>query len=227
MKLKPRPQVVYSDQQPREKLIEKGPEFLTDEELLAIILGTGNHENSALNLAKNMLAECEYALDYLARMSYEELREFKGIGPAKAVSILSVFELSRRKATNHQKWFKIQSSKDAYDCLKFLEDSYKEEFWVIYLNRGNRVIKKERISSGGINATVVDVRIILSKALKLHASGLICAHNHPSGNPNPSQSDEQLTRKIKEASKLLDIQLLDHLIIAGKTYTSFADEGMI
>lgn len=218
-----------AEDRPREKLLLKGTSALSDTELIAILLGTGTASLSAVDVAKNILQSVGNNLDDLARLSVKDLMKIKGIGEAKAITIVSALELGRRRKETHAlERPKITGSKDAFEILKGdLMDIQHEEFWLLLLNRANRVLKKHRISSGGIHGTVADPKIIFKIALEEPASGIIVAHNHPSGNLTASQQDIELTKKLKEAGKLLEIQLLDHLIIAGKKYYSFADEGIL
>ncbi|MFT6036356.1 MAG: DNA repair protein RadC [Marivirga sp.] len=214
---------------PREKLIDKGRSVLSEAELIAILIGSGTKSLSAIDVAKNILAAVDNNLNHLATLSVKDLMKFKGIGQAKAVSIVSALELGRRrKATDGVKKPKITSSLSAYEVLKpHLWDLPHEEFWVIYLNRANQVISLKQISSGGIAGTVADVRMIFKAALECLASSLILAHNHPSGNRQPSQADIQLTKKMKEAGQLIEVAVLDHIIFAEQHYFSFADEAMM
>jgi DNA repair protein RadC len=218
-----------AEDRPREKLLLKGTSALSDTELIAILLGTGTSSMSAVDVAKNILQNVGYNLDELARLSVKDLMKIKGIGEAKAITIVSALELGRRrKESGTQEKQKLTSSTDAYDLIKGdLMDLPHEEFWVIMLNRSNRILKKHKISLGGVHGTVADPKIIFKAALEELASGIIVAHNHPSGNLTPSQQDIDLTKKLKESGKLLEIQLLDHLIVAGKNYYSFADEGVL
>lgn len=218
-----------AEDRPREKLLLKGTAALSDTELIAILLGTGTASMSAVDVAKNILKSVDNNLDALAKLTVKDLTKIKGIGAAKAITIVSALELGRRrKAVSTQERPKISASKDAYEQLKGeLIDIPHEEFWMLMLNRAHRIIKKQKISLGGVHGTVADPKIIFKVALDELASGIIVAHNHPSGNLTPSQQDIDLTKKLKEAGKLLEIQLLDHLIIAGKNYYSFADEGLL
>lgn len=218
-----------AEDRPREKLLLKGTSALSDAELIAILLGTGTASLSAVDLAKNVLQHVGNNLDDLAKLSVKDLTKIKGIGEAKAITIISALELGRRrKEIQTADRPKISGSQDAYDQLKgVLMDLSHEEFWILLLNRANRILKKQQISLGGMHGTVADPKIIFKIALEEKASGLIVAHNHPSGNLTASQQDIELTRKLKEGGKLLEIQILDHLIIAGKNYFSFADEGML
>ncbi|MEY5040629.1 MAG: repair protein RadC [Bacteroidota bacterium] len=212
---------------PREKLMEKGADVLTDAELLAIILGSGSAKESALDLAKKIIRVIG-SLDKLAKASVNDLTKISGIGPAKAISIISVFELGRRRKSDAEIITKISSSNDAYQILKSnLCDLPHEEFWILLLNRANVPVKKIKLSKGGVAGTVVDVKIIVKEAINELASGIIIFHNHPSGNLDPSTADIQITKKIKEALLLVEINLLDHIIITPKSYYSFADEGRL
>ena len=207
----------------------KGTSALSDAELLAILIGSGTATLSAVDVAKAILQHVRNDLNELARLSAKDLMKIKGIGEAKAIAIVAAIELGRRrKELDLTEKPKIGGSKDAFDLLAGdLIDLPREEFWVLLLNRANRVVKKKRVSEGGVSGTVADPKIIFKLALEELASGLIVAHNHPSGNLQPSQNDIELTRKLKEAGKMMEIQLLDHLIVAGKKYYSFADEGLL
>ncbi len=217
------------EDRPREKLLLKGTSALSDAELVAILIGSGTPKMSAVELSKKILLQGNNNLNELARLSVKDLIKIKGIGEAKAITIVAALELGRRrKEQDPEEKPKITSSKDAFDLLKGeMMDLPKEEFWVLLMNRANRVTKKKRVSEGGVSGTVADPKIIFKLALEELASGIIVAHNHPSGNLQASQSDIDLTRKLKEAGKFLEIQLLDHIIIANQKYLSFADEGMI
>ncbi|CAM1352533.1 RadC family protein [Tenacibaculum insulae] len=217
------------DDRPREKLMLKGKSALSDAELVAILIGSGSREESAVSLSKKILISVNNDLNALAKLSIEELMRFKGIGEAKAISIITALELGKRKQFEEgDTIIKIKSSLDAATIFTpFLEDLEHEEFWVLYLNNSNKVLANHQLSKGGFTATLVDIRLLYKKALKLSAVGIIVAHNHPSGKLAPSKSDIQLTNKIKEAGITLDIKLLDHLIITEKTYFSFADEGIL
>ncbi len=217
------------DDRPREKLILKGKSALSDAELIAILLGSGTSSLSAVDVAKKVLQSSDNNLHELARLTVKDLVKIKGIGEAKALTIVAALELGRRrKELENNEKPKITGSKDAYDLVKAdLMDMSHEEFWIILLNRANRVIKKSQISQGGVAGTVADPKIIFKMALDELASGIILAHNHPSGNLTASQADLDLTKKLREAAKLLDIQVLDHIIVAGQEYLSFADEGLL
>jgi DNA repair protein RadC len=217
------------DDRPREKLILKGKSALSDAELIAILLGSGTSSMSAVDVAKKVLQSSDNNLHELARHTVKDLVKIKGIGEAKALTIVAALELGRRrKELENNEKPKITGSKDAYDIVKAdLMDISHEEFWIVLLNRANRVIKKSQISQGGVAGTVADPKIIFKLALDELASGIILAHNHPSGNLTASQADLDLTKKLREAAKFLDIQVLDHIIVAGQKYLSFADEGLL
>lgn len=207
----------------------KGTTALTDAELIAILIGTGSRKLSAVDLAKKILEGVGNQLHELAKLSVIDLTSVKGIGSAKAISIVAALELGRRrKDTDVREKQKIGSSREAFDQIAGdLMDLPHEEFWVLLLNRANRLIRKSRVSEGGVSGTVADPKVIFKLAINHLASGIIVAHNHPSGNRTASQSDMDLTKKLKEAGKFLEVQLLDHLIICGPKYFSFADEGLM
>jgi len=217
------------DDRPREKLLSKGIGSLSNAELIAILIGSGSSEQNAVELSKSILKASENDLHQLALLSIKELQKFKGIGEAKAITIVSALELGRRrKASKAKKLNTISSSRDVYDYIyPYLVDVSHEEFWIILLNRANKIIKGKQISSGGISATIVDAKLIFKEALSFNSSAIILIHNHPSGNINASKEDINLTKKIKEAGKFLDITILDHLIFTNHNYISFADEGMM
>ncbi len=214
---------------PREKLLAKGKSALSEAEMIAILIGSGNLEESAVELSKRILNSVDNNLVELGKLDVNALCKFKGIGEAKAISIIAALELGRRR--NEQttpERESITSSKQAFNLLHpILADLPHEEFWLIFLNRANKVIKKQAISKGGVAGTVVDAKMIFKPAVENLASSVILCHNHPSGNRTPSQEDIALTRKIKEAGKLLDISVHDHIIIANDNYYSFADEGFL
>jgi DNA repair protein RadC len=217
------------EDRPRERLWSKGPSSLSDAELLAILIGSGTRNHSALDLARELLAMAGNSLGDLGRLSAGEIRKIRGLGEAKAVTIAAALELGRRrKIAETGENPQIRSSSDVYNIMcPVMEDLPHEEFWILFLNRANRVTGRMKISQGGVSGTVTDVRIVMKKAIESLASGLVICHNHPSGNNSPSDSDIRITQKIKEAGALMDIQLLDHLIIAGKDYYSFADNGAL
>jgi len=217
------------EDRPREKLLGKGRAALTDAELIAILLGSGTVSLTAVDVAKIILKEVNNDLHELARLSVKDLQKFKGIGEAKAITIISALELGRRRkeAETIQKP-KVTCSEDAYNYIKpDLLDLPHEEFWVILLNRANHIIKKQPVSSGGVSGTIADPKLIFKIALENLASGIILAHNHPSGNLKPSEADILLTSKLKTAGKFLDLPILDHLIFTNDSYYSFADEGKL
>lgn len=217
------------EDRPREKLVLKGKASLSEAELIAILIGSGTATMSAVDLSKHILAEVENNLHALAKLSVADLMKFKGIGEAKAISIVSALELGRRRKSHEPKQRPvINASKLAYELMQpELMDLDHEQFWIILLDRTNRVIKKAYISSGGIAGTVVDMKIIFKIAFESLASGMILTHNHPSGNLKPSEQDIRLTKKIHEAGRLLEIPILDHIIFTDHGYFSFADESML
>jgi len=217
------------EDRPREKLLLKGKSALSDAELIAILIGSGTKSLSAVDVGKIILTKANNNLNELARFSVSDLKKIKGIGEAKAISIVSALELGRRrKEAEFVDKIKITCSNDIYELMKpELLDIPKEEFWTILLNRANRLIKKEQVSSGGISGTVADPKVIFKSALDHYASSIILIHNHPSGNLKPSQADINLTNKMKEAGKLLEIPVLDHIIFGDENYLSFADEGLL
>ncbi|MGA9212674.1 RadC family protein [Kaistella sp.] len=217
------------DDRPREKFLLKGKNSLSDAELLAIIMGSGNREDSAVELARKIFDSVGNNWHNLSLLRISDLMKFKGIGEAKAISIAVSLEIGRRRAAQEvPEKTQISSSKESYNILlPYLSDLHTEEFWAIYLNQNNRVLGKSKLSSGGINQSVVDVRILFKTALEHLATGLIIAHNHPSGNLKPSSEDIRITKQITDAGKILNIQLLDHLIISQNAYLSFADENLL
>ncbi|OEY72883.1 RadC family protein [Salegentibacter salarius] len=217
------------DDRPREKLLHKGKVSLSDAELIAILIGSGSRNESAVQLSKRILASTGNQLSDLGKLSVKKLCEFKGIGPAKAVSIVAAMELGRRRRTEEAlEKKKITSSASVFELMQpIIGELYHEEFWIIYLNNSNKVIEQLQLSKGGITGTLVDVRITLRKALEVGATSIILAHNHPSGTLKPSEADKQLTQKLKTAAQSLDIKVLDHLIVTEKSYFSFADEGVL
>ena len=217
------------EDKPREKLLLKGKAALINAELLAILIGSGTPKVTAVELCTEIMNFVNNDLSQLGKLSVKDLMKFKGIGEAKAITIVASMELGRRRqAENLPNISKIKSSKDIYHILLAdLSDLISEEFWVIYLNNSNKVIGKEKLSAGGITGTVVDVRLLFKSAIDRLATSIILAHNHPSGTLRPSQADIKLTNKVKEAGKILDVQLLDHLIVADTGYYSFADEGSL
>ncbi|MDE5844595.1 MAG: DNA repair protein RadC [Muribaculaceae bacterium] len=221
------------DDKPREKALANGIETLSSTELLAIIFGSGMKGKSVVDLSREILSGVENRLDRLAQMSIQSLSSrYAGIGPAKAISLAAAIELGRRCQreieTNRDKDVAITGSDSIYCEMRHnVENLQHEEFWAVYLSRSNKIIGKERISKGGVAMTVVDVKIILKSALDRLASGVVLVHNHPSGNKMPSVQDDNITNRVKEASKLLDINMLDHLIITSSGYFSYHDEGRL
>ncbi len=217
------------DDRPREKMIQKGRDVLSNAELIAILIGSGSRNESAVDLSKRILSAVGNDLHLLSSLSIKDLTAFKGIGEAKAVTIAAALELGRRrKAAEIKEAVKISSSKHAFDVLyPYLSDLDHEQFYVVLLRRNNTVIDTVRISQGGVTGTVVDARIIFKAAIEKLASSIVLAHNHPSGNLSPSQADIRLTDQLTQGAKLLDIIVMDHLILAGQSYYSFADENMI
>jgi DNA repair protein RadC len=217
------------DDQPREKLLNSGQKSLSDAELIAILLRSGSRGETALALSKRILNDYNQDLYALGKVSLSELMEYKGVGEAKAITLISALELGRRRQhIPENKIDAIQSSNDAYTYIAAkLQDLLQEEFWVILLNQASKPIKTLKISSGGVSQVVVDPRIIMKQAISQLASSLILIHNHPSGNLKPSRQDIDLTNKLKEGAALFNIRLLDHLIITDNNYFSFADDGMI
>ncbi|GAA4278182.1 RadC family protein [Aquimarina mytili] len=214
---------------PREKLIAKGKNTLTDAELIAILIGSGNRNESAVTLSKRILASVDHKIDALSKLSVKQLMGFKGIGEAKAIAIVAGLELGRRRREEDSLIVpKITSSKDAFNVFyPMLGDLDHEEFWVLFLNNAKKVIQKKQISLGGKTSTVVDPRIIFRSALECGATSIILGHNHPGGSIDPSLSDKNITQKLKQAGFSLDIIVLDHLIITEKNYFSFADESIL
>lgn len=217
------------EDRPREKLQLKGKAVLTDAELIAILIGSGSRSLSAVDLSKHILSEVNNDLNTLAKLTVKDLIKFKGIGEAKAVAIVSALELGRRRKVSSQIVRpQVRSSEDAYRFMTpDLIDQPTEQFWVILLNRSNRVISKRAVSLGGVSGTIVDPKVVFKFALEELASGIILVHNHPSGNLKASQSDIKLTQQMQQAGRMLEIPILDHLIYTDHGYLSFADEQML
>ena len=218
-----------NDDKPREKLLSKGPQALSDSELLAILIATGTREKSALDLAKDVLQLGKNNLAQLGKLTVTELQKVKGMGPAKAITIAAALELGRRRQglSGMEKPVVTSSSSVAQYLQSLLKDHHHEVFAVLFLNRANKINHFEIISQGGMTGTVADPRIILKKALEQNAVSLVLCHNHPSGSLKPSRADEELTAKIKEAASFFDIKVLDHIIVSEDGYYSFADEGIL
>ena len=217
------------DDRPREKLRDKGKETLSDAELIAILINSGNKEESAVSLSKRILASVSNNLNELGKLDIPDLEQFKGIGEAKAITIAAAMELGRRRRAGEAlERKKVISSESVFELMQpIIGELPHEEFWVVYLNNSNKVLQTQQLSKGGITGTLVDVRLTMKTALQIGAVGIILTHNHPSGGLRPSKSDKQLTQKFKIASDSLDIKVLDHLIITEKAYFSFADEQLL
>lgn len=217
------------EDRPREKMLRNGSRSLSDAELIAILIGSGNIDETAVELSRRILASTDNNLNELGRKGVEHLQRFKGIGEAKAITIVAALELGkRRKESDVFNKNKIAGSKDAADYfIPLLGDLNHEEFWILLLDRGNKIKDNFRISQGGISGTVIDVRLILKAAIDKQASSIILCHNHPSGTLQASDADLKITRKIAEAAKMMDMTVLDHIIIGNNKYISFADEGML
>lgn len=217
------------DDRPREKLLNKGKDALSDAELVAILIGSGSRNESAVELCKRILSSTENNLSALGKLSIKQLMEFKGIGEAKAISIVAALELGRRRRGEEAlQLSKIESSQSVFELMQpIIGELPHEEFWIVYLNNSNKVIHKNQLSKGGITGTLVDVRLVMKTAIEVGATGLILAHNHPSGTLKPSEADKQITQKLKTAAQSLDLKVLDHLIITEKAYFSFADENIL
>jgi DNA repair protein RadC len=217
------------EDRPREKLIRNGTTSLSDAELLGILISSGTKDKSAVDLGRELLGIVNNNLNSLGKLTISDLTKLNGIGLARAVTIAAALELGRRrKLAETPDIPQIKCSKDVADIFQpLLSDLAHEEFWILFLNRSNKVINRMKLSQGGVSGTVTDVRMVMKKAIECLASGIIVCHNHPSGNLSPSESDSKITQKIKEAGNLMDIQLLDHLIISDMSYYSFADNGLL
>ncbi len=217
------------DDRPREKFLMKGKNALSDAELLAIIMGSGNREESAVDLARRILNTVGNNWHQLSKLSVKDLMKFNGIGEAKAISIAAALEIGRRRAAQEvPERKKITCSKDVFEFLKpYLGDLQTEEFWAVFVNQNNRILHFSQLTTGGISSSIVDVRILFKTALEHFATAVFVAHNHPSGNMKPSQEDLRITKQIAEGGNFLNIKLLDHLILNQNSYYSFADEGLL
>ena len=215
------------DDRPREKLMLKGKIALSDAELIAILIGSGSRNESAVALSKRILSSVD-SLNGLGKMSVSQLTNFKGIGEAKAITIIAALELGRRRrAEDAVDLVKVTSSKKVFEMMQpIIGELTHEEFWVLFLNNSNKIISKSQLSKGGITGTIVDARLVFKLALETGATGLILCHNHPSGNLQPSEADKEITKKLKLAGESLDVKVLDHLIITETKYYSFVDEGI-
>jgi DNA repair protein RadC len=217
------------EDRPREKLLLKGARALSDTELIAILLGSGTRELSAVDLGRQLLQRTGNSLNNLGKLTVKDLMKHKGIGEAKAITIVAALELGkRRRQEDNNSGGSIKSSKDVYEIFEpLISDLPYEEFWILLLNRSNRIIGKSKISQGGVSGTVIDTKLIMKTAVENLASSIILCHNHPSGNINPSASDIGITNKIKTAADCLDTKLLDHVIVTDHSYYSFMDEGRL
>jgi DNA repair protein RadC len=217
------------EDRPREKLSGQGRRALTDAELIAILIGSGSRDESAVELSKRILHHYDNDLDKLGKAGISELSQFKGIGEAKAISIIAALEIGRRRGDTEIKVLdEVKSSRDGYNIMRrHLMDLNHEEFWIMLIGRSSKVLAKELVSKGGLSGTVADPKIIFHMALQHQASAIIMVHNHPSGNLKPSREDLVLTKKIADAGRMLDINVLDHLIITDSGYFSFGDEGLL
>lgn len=217
------------EDRPREKLMLKGKEALSNAELIAILIGSGSRKESAVDLSRRILASVDHNLNSLTKLTISQLMNFKGIGEAKAITIISALELGRRQRSEDALQFedKITSSKVVFEIMQpIIGQLSHEEFWVLFLNNSNKVISKSQLSKGGITGTIVDARMVFKLALESGSTSLILCHNHPSGSLIPSTADKEITKKLKRAGESLDVKVLDHLIITETKYYSFVDEGI-
>lgn len=218
------------EDRPREKMLLKGVSALSDAELLGILIGSGNKSETAVELSQRILHSVSNNLNTLGKLEIKDLiKDFKGIGEAKAITIVAALELGkRRKLSEALVSPQITSSKDVYDIFHpILADLKHEEVWVLFLNRANKVVKNIQISKGGLTATVVDIRLIMKEGIQSLASAMVLCHNHPSGNTQPSDDDDQITKRLKEAGHIMDIRLLDHIIVCDNSYYSYMDIGRL
>ena len=218
------------DDRPREKMLRKGTSSLSDAELLAILIGSGNRDESAVELARRIMRECDDNINELARLTIADLcKKFKGIGEAKAITIKAALELGkRRKTSDFLERKQILSSRDLFELFEpLLIDLVHEEFWIVFMNGANKVLSTHKLTQGGIQQTIVDVPLLLKMSLERLAQSIAVAHNHPSGQNKPSSEDENITRRIKQGCDAIGIRLLDHIIVARGKYYSFADEGLL
>ena len=215
------------DDKPREKLMLKGKAVLSDAELLAILIGSGSRNESAVELSQRILSNSNNNLNSLAKLTIKQLMEFKGIGEAKAITIIAALELGKRRREEElQELIQITTSKITFQIMQpVIGDLLHEEFWVLYLNNSCKVIYKSQLSKGGITGTIVDIRMVFKIALEQNATFVVLAHNHPSGDPNPSPEDFKITKKLQNAGEIVDVKVLDHVIVSDKSYYSFADDS--
>jgi DNA repair protein RadC len=218
-----------AEDRPREKLLLKGVTSLSDAELIAILIGSGNKNKTAVQLAQQILNDASNNLNTLGKLTVKDLESYKGIGEAKAISIVAAMELGRRKRFSEpEKRDTVRSSKDIFNIFYGLVcDIAHEELWIALINNAGRVIEKDKISQGGVGETSADIRLIMKKAINTMCQGIVLCHNHPSGNLQPSAQDDLLTKRLKDAAILMNIKLLDHIIISDNKYYSYADEGRI
>ncbi len=217
------------DDRPREKMMAKGASALSDAELLAILVGSGNTEETAVELMRRLMIDCGNNLNNLARWGVSEFSRYKGMGPAKSITIMAALELGRRRNLQAaEERVAIRSSRDIFEIFHpLMRDLPLEEFWVLYLNQAGKAVDKVRISTGGIAGSLVDVRMVLREALLRHATQIAAVHNHPSGTRHPSNEDRNVTERLRKASETMNIRLIDHVIVSEGGYYSFADEGLI
>lgn len=217
------------EDRPREKLLNSGIHSLSNAELIALIIGSGTKDLNAVDVARNILASVRNNLHDMGRLNIHELTKIRGIGTARAITLLAAMELGGRRTNSHtEERIVIKNSQTAYKLLyPVIGELDHEEFWIILLNRAHKVIATEKISQGGLTGTVIDTRMILKYAIDVRATSIIISHNHPSENKQASEADINITRKIKNAAEIMDITLLDHIVVAGKNYLSFADEGIL
>lgn len=217
------------EDRPREKMLKHGFAALSNAELIAILIGSGNRQESAVELSRRILSDFKNDLDKMGKASVDKLKTYKGMGEAKTINVLAALELGkRRQLTGNDRRPKVNASEDAFNIMAIdLVELQHEEFWALYLDRANNLIDKSRISQGGISGTVIDVRIIMKQAIEKLASSIVLLHNHPSGNLKPSQADIEITKKAASAAILLDMKVIDHLIIADRKFMSFADDGLL
>lgn len=217
------------DDRPREKLLLKGKAALSDAELIAILIGSGNRSETAVDVSKKILNSIDNSINKLGKLSVLDLQKFKGIGEAKAISIITALELGRRRRLEQALELpKITSSKAVFNIMQpIIGELQHEEFWIIFLNNSNKVLYKQQSSKGGLTGTLVDIRLVFNKAIELYATAIILCHNHPSGKLQPSNADKLITTKLIKAGETLDIKVLDHLIITENAYFSFADESIM
>lgn len=218
----------FSDR-PREKLMFNGKRSLTDSELLAILIGSGSHEETSVDLCKRILHHMDDDLEKLANLTIPDLCKFKGVGEAKAVTIIAALELCHRRSTTTRKEaMQITSSQDSFNLLqRYFAGLKQEQFWIILLNRANKLIGTHQISTGSTSETLVDPKLVFPLALEYHTSLIVIAHNHPSGVLKPSEMDINLTKRLCESAQMLDIEIIDHLIFGDNNYFSFSDQGMM